>query len=149
MCATAIKKDPQYAPGFPNILVFVNHSDSLDLHLRSAVNEFGGAVRNAGASSPLRKLSVFFAAVSRIMLPPQVVSLTPMLGTDGNGNDAVFFRIVLADNSAPRNQLLAFTRQISASIIAQLNPNEEWGVWPYFDFITQSEEARNKQPILA
>jgi len=99
MCATAIKKDPQYAPGFPNILVFVNHSDSLDLHLRSAVNEFGGAVRNAGASSPLRKLSVFFAAVSRIMLPPQVVSLTPMLGTDGNGSDAVFIRVVLADNS--------------------------------------------------
>jgi hypothetical protein len=93
--------------------------------------------------------SEFFGAVSRIMLPPQVVSLTPMLGTDGNGNDAVFFRVVLADNSVPRNQLLAFTRQISASIIAQLNPNEEWGVWPYFDFITQSEEARNKQPIWA
>jgi hypothetical protein len=83
------------------------------------------------------------------MLPPQVVSLTPMLGTDGNGNDAVFFRVVLADNSVPRHQLLAFTRQISASIIDQLNPNEEWGVWPYFDFITQSEEARNKQPMWA
>jgi hypothetical protein len=57
MCATAIKKAPQYAPGFPNILVFVNHSDALDLHLRSAVNEFDDAVRKAGASSPLRKLS--------------------------------------------------------------------------------------------
>jgi hypothetical protein len=57
MCATAIKKAPQDAPGFPNILVFVNHSDALDLHLRSAVNEFDDAVRKAGASSPLRKLS--------------------------------------------------------------------------------------------
>lgn len=93
--------------------------------------------------------SAFYGAVSQIMLPPQVLSLTPMLGTDGNGNDAVFFKVVLADNSAPRNQLLALTRQISALIVQKLNPNEEWGVWPYFDFITQSEEARNKQPILA
>ena len=56
MCATAIKKAPQYAPAFPNILVFVNHSDALDLHLRSAVNEFDDAVRKAGASSPLCKI---------------------------------------------------------------------------------------------
>jgi hypothetical protein len=57
MCATAVKKEPQYAPGFPNILVFVNHSDSLDFHLRSAINEFDDAVQTTGASSPLRKLS--------------------------------------------------------------------------------------------
>jgi len=93
--------------------------------------------------------SAFFAEVSRLKLPPEVVSLTPMLGADGNGNDAVFFRVVLTDNSVPRNQLLAFTRKISASIIDQLNPNEKWGVWPYFDFITQSEEARNRQPMWA
>jgi hypothetical protein len=36
--------------------VFANHSDALDLHLRSAVNEFYEADRKAGAS-PLRKLS--------------------------------------------------------------------------------------------
>ncbi len=56
MCSTAIKKEPQYASGFPNILVFVNHSDALDLHLRSAVNEFDDNVLKAGAASPLRKL---------------------------------------------------------------------------------------------
>jgi hypothetical protein len=57
LCATAIKKEPQYVAGFPNILVFVNHSNSIDLHLRSAVNEFDDAVRKAGHTSPLRKLS--------------------------------------------------------------------------------------------
>jgi hypothetical protein len=56
MCATAIKKQPQYVEGAENILVFVNHSNSIDLHLRSAVNEFDDAVRKAGAASPLRKL---------------------------------------------------------------------------------------------
>jgi hypothetical protein len=56
MCATAIKKESQYVEGFPNILVFVNHSNSIDLHLRSAVNEFNDAVQKGGAGSPLRKL---------------------------------------------------------------------------------------------
>jgi len=91
----------------------------------------------------------FFGAVSPLSLPPRVVSLTPTLGTDWNGNEAVFFQVVLADNAVPRTQLLAFTKQISQSIVSRLNPNEEWGVWPYFDFITQSEQARMKQPTWA
>lgn len=56
MCTTAIKKVSQYVEDFPNILVFVNHSNSIDLHLRSAVNEFDDAVRKTGYASPLRKL---------------------------------------------------------------------------------------------
>ena len=91
----------------------------------------------------------FHAAVARISLPQQVISLTARLGTDGNGNDAVFFQVVLADNSVPRAQLLALTKQISQAIVNQVNPNEEWGVWPYFDFITQSELARMNQPTWA
>ena len=91
----------------------------------------------------------FYGAISRLSLPPQVVALTPSLGTDWNGNEAVFFQVVLADNAVPRNQLLAFTKDISHAIITQLNPNEAWGVWPYFDFITQSELARINQPTSA
>ncbi len=64
MCATAVKKQPQYIEGAQNILVFVNHSNSIDRHLRSAVNEFDDAVRKAGAASPLRNLGgmMMFAA---------------------------------------------------------------------------------------
>jgi hypothetical protein len=56
MCATAIKKESQYVEGSPNILVFVSHSNSLDLLLPSAMKEFDDAVRKAGVASPLRKL---------------------------------------------------------------------------------------------
>ena len=116
-----------------------NHTTAFETRNNGVVNSARAFVQQAQ----------FFGAVSRLSLPPQVVSLTPSLGTDWNGNEAVFFQVVLADNAAPRNQLLAFTKQISGSIIAQLNPNEEWGVWPYFDFITQSEQARMKQPTWA
>ncbi len=56
MCRSAIKKEPQYLTGEQNILIFVSHSESLDLLLQSAVNEFDDAVGKAGAASTLRKL---------------------------------------------------------------------------------------------
>jgi hypothetical protein len=67
--------------------------------------------------------------------------VTPTLGTDWNGESAVFFEIVLADG-IPRAQLLPITRQISQSIVQQVQPLEEWGVLPYFNFLTQSEQAK-------
>jgi hypothetical protein len=51
--------------------------------------------------------------------------------------------VILADNSVPRTELLALTKQISQAIIQQIRPLEEWGVLPYFSFLTQSEHARN------
>ncbi len=85
----------------------------------------------------------------QVALPPQVVSVTPTLGTDWDGESAVYFQVILADNSIPRPQLLAFTKQISHAIIQQIRPLEEWGVLPYFDFLTQSEQARMKEPTWA
>ena len=92
----------------------------------------------------------FFAAVANASsgLPDPVVSVTPSLGTDWNGESAVFFQIVLADGT-PRSQLLNLTKQISQAIVRQVQPLEEWGVLPYFNFRTQSEQARIKEPTLA
>ena len=86
---------------------------------------------------------LFFEAVARAAgtLQPHVVDVTPTLGTDWNGESAVFFEIVLADG-IPRAQLLPITRQISQSIVEQVQPLEEWGVLPYFNFVTRSEQAR-------
>jgi hypothetical protein len=85
----------------------------------------------------------FFAAVAQAAgaLQPDVIAVTPTLGDDWNGESAVFFQVVLADG-IPRAQLLPLTRQISQSIVLQVQPHEEWGVLPYFDFLTQSEQAR-------
>ncbi|MGA2154597.1 MAG: hypothetical protein ABSH37_09285 [Bryobacteraceae bacterium] len=85
----------------------------------------------------------FLAAVAQAAstLQPHVVAVTPTLGNDWNGESAVFFQVVLADG-IPRAQLLPLTRQISQSIVQQVQPLEEWGVLPYFNFLTRSEQAR-------
>jgi len=87
--------------------------------------------------------SQFLAAVAQAAsaLQPHVVGVTPTLGDDWNGESAVFFEIVLADG-IPRAQLPPLARQISESIVQQVQPLEEWGVLPYFDFLTKSEQAR-------
>ena len=89
----------------------------------------------------------FFASVDRVAsaLPGHiVVSITPTLGTDFNGESAVFFQVVLADGS-PRAQLLNLTKQVSQAIVQQVQPLEEWGVLPYFNFRTLSEQAKIKE----
>jgi hypothetical protein len=90
----------------------------------------------------------FFAAIAQATTALPTVTVTPSLGTDWNGEPAVFFQVVLPDGT-PRSQLLNLTKQISQAIVQQVQPLEEWGVLPYFDFRTQSEQARIKEPTLA
>lgn len=87
----------------------------------------------------------FFAAIEQAVeaLQPSVISVIPTLGDDWNGESAVFFQVVLADG-IPRAELLSLTRQISQSVVRQVQPLEERGVLPYFDFRTQSEQARRR-----
>ena len=57
MYSIAVKKVPQYLQGVPNILVFVTYSDSLDLMLQSAINEYDDEAARPGAEEERRKLS--------------------------------------------------------------------------------------------
>jgi len=91
----------------------------------------------------------FFDAIGQVVMPPGVLSVTPTLGTDWDGDEAVFLQIIFADNAVPRPELLAFTKQISRSIMLQVRPLEDWGVRPYFNFLTQSEQAKMKEPAWA
>jgi hypothetical protein len=93
----------------------------------------------------------FFAAIDQIAgtLAPQVLSVTTVLGTDWNGESAVFFDVILADDAAPRAQMAAFTKRVSRAIVQHVRPLEDWGVLPYFNFLTQSGQERIKEATWA
>jgi hypothetical protein len=57
--------------------------------------------------------------------------------------------VILADAASRRDQLLGVTSQVSNVIDRQVEPLEQWGVLPYFNFRSQSEQARIKQHVLA
>jgi hypothetical protein len=93
----------------------------------------------------------FQAAVARAAqgLAPQVVEIVSTFGNDWSGEPAVFFMVILADTATGRDQLLSVANHVSEVIIQQVQPLEQWGVLPYFNFRSQSEQAKLHQPTFA
>jgi hypothetical protein len=77
-----------------------------------------------------------------------VVSVIPTLGDDWSGEPAVFFMVILSDAASRRDQLLSVSNQVSEAIVEQVQPLEQWDVLPYFNFRSQSEQAKLNQPAL-
>jgi hypothetical protein len=82
-------------------------------------------------------------------LGPDVVSVIPTLGEDWTGEPAVFFMVILADSATRRDRLGKITNEISQALVDQVQPLEQWGVLPYFNFRSQSEQAKLDQPAVA
>jgi len=56
--------------------------------------------------------------------------------------------VILADSASRRDKLLKITNQVEEAIVQQVQPLEQWGVLPYFNFRSQSEQAKLDQPAL-
>ena len=93
----------------------------------------------------------FYAAVARAArhLGSHVLSVTPTLESDWSGEPAAFFLIVLTDAASRRDRLLEVTKQVHHAIVQQVQPLEKWGVLPYFNYRSESEQARINQQTLA
>ena len=57
--------------------------------------------------------------------------------------------VILADAVTGRDQLLTVSNQVEQAIVEQVQPLEKWDVLPYFNFRSQSEQAKLDQPTLA
>ena len=92
----------------------------------------------------------FQAAVSRAaqQLRPNVVDIITTLGNDWSGEPAAFFMVILSNPASQRDQLLRVTNQATNAIVQMVQPLEQWGVLPYFNFRSEAEQARiNQQPL--
>jgi hypothetical protein len=107
-----------------------------------------------------RQQSEFASAVAEVgqRLVPRVVRIRHTLGDDWSGEPAVFFRIVLPDDACERqssgrvehhDRFFDITSQICAEIVQQIEPLEQWGVLPYFNFRSESEQAQLKDSAWA
>jgi hypothetical protein len=57
--------------------------------------------------------------------------------------------VILSDAASKRDQLLSVTDRVSKTIVREVEPLEAWGVLPYFNFRSQSEQAKLNEPTLA
>lgn len=86
----------------------------------------------------------FEAAVAKAAqrLNPHVVSVVPAVGEDWSGDPAVFFTVILKDVAVKPDNLLRVTNEVSDTLVREVAPREEWGVLPYFNFRSESEQAQ-------
>ena len=90
----------------------------------------------------------FADAVERVerKLGDKVIRIRHTLDYDSTGDPAVKFRVVMPDSSLEKGKLLESTRIVSNVIQQELNPHEQWGVYPYFRFRSQSEQQKMQEP---
>jgi hypothetical protein len=80
-------------------------------------------------------------------LPPGVVNLRFAIENDWSGEPAIFFRITLSDEAARREVLSQTSRRVRDLIKQRLDPIGQWGLIPYFNFRSQSEQAALKEEV--
>ena len=93
----------------------------------------------------------FGAAVTQAFqrLVPDVVSIVSNLGNDWSGEPAVFFLVILSDAASSRERLLSTSHRVEQVIGEEVQPLERWGVLPYFNYRSQTEQARLDQLAVA
>jgi hypothetical protein len=79
-------------------------------------------------------------------LGPEVVRVTYRLGPDSTGEPSLFFRILLADAYIREETIADLTRRISSALFDATRPLENWGLRPYFNFRSKSEQDRRPDP---
>ena len=78
-----------------------------------------------------------------------MIGIVATLGEDWSGEPAAFFMVILTDAASRRDRLLDISNRVSEAIVQQVQPLEQWGVLPYFNFRSQSEQAKLNQPAVA
>jgi hypothetical protein len=79
--------------------------------------------------------------------PAGVVNLRYTVENDWSGDPAIFFWITISDESARPPILSQTSRRITDFITQRLDPAGQWGLIPYFNFRSQSEQANLKEEV--
>jgi hypothetical protein len=79
--------------------------------------------------------------------PPGVVNLRYTIDNDWSGDPAIFFWITLSDDAARPPILSQTSRRIMDFIAQQLDPVGQWGLIPYFNFRSHSEQTKLKEEV--
>ena len=75
-------------------------------------------------------------------LAPDVVRIRHALTIDSTGSEAIFFRILLSDRASRPDRLFETAERITARILEIVQPRERFGIEAYFNFRSESEQAK-------
>ena len=79
-------------------------------------------------------------------LGQDVVHISYNIGSDSTGEPSVFFRIVLTDAASREDGLAEVTGRVATILFDEIRPLENWGLNPYFNFRSQTEQQKSNDP---
>jgi hypothetical protein len=80
------------------------------------------------------------------LLGPEVRQLTYSIGPDSTDEPSIFFRVLLAEAALGEDRIVDVTRRIAESLRATVRPLEDWGLRPYFNYRSKSDQHRRSDP---
>jgi hypothetical protein len=80
------------------------------------------------------------------LLGPEVLHVAYMIGPDSTDEPSIFFRILLADAAIREDIIVDVTRRIADVLMDAVRPLEDWGLRPYFNYRSKSEQDRHRDP---
>jgi hypothetical protein len=83
---------------------------------------------------------------ARGLLGPEVAHIAYRIRPDSTGDRSIFFRILLADEYIQMGGLGELTNRIGTTLNDAIHPIENWGLHPYFNFRSKSEQDRKPNP---
>jgi hypothetical protein len=86
-------------------------------------------------------------AVERVKrtLQPDVIRIMYSFAVDWTGEQSLFFRIILSDKASSPQRLRETAQRITRKIRQEIKADES-GLLTYFNFRSQSEQAKLKEP---
>jgi hypothetical protein len=101
-------------------------------------------------SSGLVRQGKFEEAVQRAenALKPEIVRIRYSLGNDWTDDPSIFFRILLSDDASRPNRLQEVAERVTQHIIQEVR-SEEYGYHAYFNFRSNSEQEKLRDPAWA
>lgn len=90
------------------------------------------------------------AAIAEVVreLAPSVVHIRFDIGEDWSGDPAIFFRVLLSDEAVTSENLRKVTAQVRKRLDEKID-FREIGLFSYFNFRSQSEQAKLLEPSWA
>jgi hypothetical protein len=80
------------------------------------------------------------------LLGPEVLHVTHRRGPDSTDEPSIFFRIILTDEAMREDTVMDVTRQVAEVLLKAVRPLEDWGLRPYFNYRSKSDQDRRRDP---
>jgi hypothetical protein len=83
---------------------------------------------------------------AKASLGPEVMHVAYRIREDSTNAPSIFFRITLRDWATAEDTIMDVTGNISRILFDQIHPVENWGLRPYFNFRSESDQQKRPDP---